>query len=77
MKTTRQRVADFLRIMRAMSCATQERMAQHLDVSLSTYNAIEQGNQDFKVSFLDKIATFTNTDITTILAIKHDLMRGQ
>lgn len=74
MKIVRERTANFLRILRAMSCMTQEQMAKRLDISPSTYNAIEQGNQDFKVSFLDKLQTLANTDVTTILAIKENLI---
>lgn len=73
MKSVRERVAEFLRVIRVLGGKTQSEMSVKLGVSLSTYNAIEQAKQDFKVSLLDKMQEALSVDAAEILTYMKDV----
>jgi DNA-binding XRE family transcriptional regulator len=54
-RMVRERVARCLKVYRASFDYTQRQMADELGVAISTYNSIEQGTSDFRVSFLEKM----------------------
>ena len=62
----RQRVSKFLRVYRATFDLTQKQMSDTLGCSLSTYNQVEQGTSDFRISFIDKISEGLKVEINDI-----------
>ena len=62
----RMRVSRFLKIFRVTNDLTQRELAERLGMSISAYNAAEQGISDYRISLLEKIEEILKVDIEDV-----------